>query len=39
MMNTQNLGSKESVGDKYIDGIYAEFSLSKDLVWKRLVFL
>ena len=26
-MNIQNLGSKESVGFKYIDGIYAQFFL------------
>ena len=29
-MNIQNLGSKESVGVKYIDGIYAQFFLK---VW------
>ena len=27
MMNMQNLGSQESVGIKYVDGIYAEFCL------------
>ena len=27
MMNTQNVGSQESLGIKYVDGMYAEFCI------------
>ena len=32
MMNIRNLGSKESLGVKFKDGIYAEFSLK---LWRE----
>ena len=41
MMNIQNLGSQETIGVKYIDGIYAKFIWSSGLkatgAWVEMV--